>query len=379
MEKNETYGFPSKIEDDPVLGFVLKGDRSMDYAEERRLFYVAMTRTKNRVYCVAPKENPSEFLLELKHDYTNIVLVDDWNESYQRTVLKKMCLICGFPMQFRYKENYGLKLYICTNAPEICSFMTNDYGAGKMCIMKCDRCRDGYLVVKKNKNNDYFLGCTNFTADKRGCNNTIGIDQYYEMMHYEPHSHKQKLAVQETPPEPIAPDPPKTSLPAPTPETSSPTKELDVVSNNEPLLFPDMEAPNTKLDAVEYKSFKLNSILKNTLSCLDHISEKKFYGIKALIATLHGDPEIDTINKELKTAPEYGTLSALEYDDIRAIVQWMLDNHYLHQTNEKYAKLHPTFDGNHYTETITKRKLESLKKYLESPKRDSFNYEEELK
>ena len=48
--KNETYGFPSKIEDDPILSFVIKGDNSIDYAEERRLFYVAMTRTKNRVY-----------------------------------------------------------------------------------------------------------------------------------------------------------------------------------------------------------------------------------------------------------------------------------------------------------------------------------------
>lgn len=67
--KNETYGFPSKIEDDPVLSFVIKGDRSIDYAEERRLFYVAMTRTKNRVYFIAPEQNPSEFLVELKRDY----------------------------------------------------------------------------------------------------------------------------------------------------------------------------------------------------------------------------------------------------------------------------------------------------------------------
>ena len=61
--KNETYGFPSKIKDDPVLSFVIKGDRSIDYAEERRLFYVAMTRTKNRVFFIAPKQNPSEFYL----------------------------------------------------------------------------------------------------------------------------------------------------------------------------------------------------------------------------------------------------------------------------------------------------------------------------
>ena len=70
--KNETYGFPSKIEDDPVLAFVIRGDKSIEYAEERRLFYVAMTRTKNRVFCIAPEQNPSEFLLEIKRDYKNV-------------------------------------------------------------------------------------------------------------------------------------------------------------------------------------------------------------------------------------------------------------------------------------------------------------------
>ena len=75
--KNETYGFPTKVEDDPVLSLVIKGDRSIDYAEERRLFYVAMTRTKNRVFFVAPEANPSEFLLELKQSYKNVKLLGD--------------------------------------------------------------------------------------------------------------------------------------------------------------------------------------------------------------------------------------------------------------------------------------------------------------
>lgn len=79
--KNETYGFPSKIEDDPVLAFVIRGDKSIEYAEERRLFYVAMTRTKNRVFCIAPEQNPSEFLLEIKRDYKNVILHGEWNEE----------------------------------------------------------------------------------------------------------------------------------------------------------------------------------------------------------------------------------------------------------------------------------------------------------
>ena len=36
--KNETYGFPSKIENDPVLNYVVKRDDSIEAAEERRLF-----------------------------------------------------------------------------------------------------------------------------------------------------------------------------------------------------------------------------------------------------------------------------------------------------------------------------------------------------
>lgn len=140
--RNETYGFPSKIEDDPVLAFVIKGDRSIDYAEERRLFYVAMTRTKNRVYFIAPEQNPSEFLLEIKRDYKNVVLKGNWNEEPpQNSIARKICPMCGYPMQLRYKKAYGLKLYICTNEPELCGFMTNEYAAGKLSILKCEQCR----------------------------------------------------------------------------------------------------------------------------------------------------------------------------------------------------------------------------------------------
>ena len=165
--KNETYGFPSKIQDDPVLKFVINGDNSIDYAEERRLFYVAMTRTKNRVFFIAPEKNPSEFLLELKHDYKNVILKGNWSEESAGKLnpLFKRCPICGYPMQYKYKNSYGLRLYICTNDPEICGFMTNDINGGKLSIIKCENCSDGYLVVKKS-GNSYFLGCTNFKRDK---------------------------------------------------------------------------------------------------------------------------------------------------------------------------------------------------------------------
>ncbi len=171
--RNETYGFPSKIEDDPVLSFVIHGDRGIDYAEERRLFYVAMTRTKNRVYFIAPEQNPSEFLLELKKNYKNVVLRGEWNENEPEQPYQKRCPVCGYPMQLRYKKAYGLRLYLCTNEPEICDFMTNEIKAGTLSIRKCDSCRDGYLIIKPGRNGSYFLGCTNYRKDGKGCNRTV--------------------------------------------------------------------------------------------------------------------------------------------------------------------------------------------------------------
>ncbi len=184
--KNETYGFPSKIENDPVLNYVVKRDDSIEAAEERRLFYVAMTRTKNRVYFIAPEENPSEFLLEIKHDYKNVVLKGEWSEEVKNgSAFKKSCPICGYPLQHKVKTAYGLNLWICMNDPEICDFMTNKIEAGKLSIQKCDKC-DGYLIARQQKDGRYFLGCTNYNANGKGCSNIIWNEDYYRMNNLTP-------------------------------------------------------------------------------------------------------------------------------------------------------------------------------------------------
>lgn len=60
-----TYGFPSKIKDNSILT-LLKSNKLENYMEERRLFYVALTRTKNRVYLFIPYLHKSKFAHELK-------------------------------------------------------------------------------------------------------------------------------------------------------------------------------------------------------------------------------------------------------------------------------------------------------------------------
>ena len=178
--RNEVYGFPSQVQDDPVLKYVVRDDHSIEYAEERRLFYVALTRTKNRVYLIVPQERPSSFVLELIDDYLQVVLHGDIdrNENKDNKEIKK-CPICGYPLQLRYKQNYGLKLWMCTNEPELCDFMTNDLSGGQLSIIKCDQCRDGYLIVKPGKGDrPPFLGCTNYKHDGTGCSGFMTLDYY---------------------------------------------------------------------------------------------------------------------------------------------------------------------------------------------------------
>jgi len=63
---NDILGFPSKIKTDPILEQLITKDENIKYAEERRLFYVALTRTKNEVIILTPKYNSSIFIKEIK-------------------------------------------------------------------------------------------------------------------------------------------------------------------------------------------------------------------------------------------------------------------------------------------------------------------------
>ena len=64
--KNSRMGFPSKIQDAPVLNLLLEDCDKYPYAEERRLFYVALTRAKEKAYIVTVDGKESEFVYDLR-------------------------------------------------------------------------------------------------------------------------------------------------------------------------------------------------------------------------------------------------------------------------------------------------------------------------
>ena len=63
----DTYGFPSLVSDDPVLNYVLTKSDQYPYGEERRLFYVAITRAKVKTLVLYDKRFPSLFVDEFLH------------------------------------------------------------------------------------------------------------------------------------------------------------------------------------------------------------------------------------------------------------------------------------------------------------------------
>lgn len=60
------HGFPSEKPTDPILAWMLPPTETYPLAEERRLFYVALTRARHRVYLVHNPMNASAFVEELR-------------------------------------------------------------------------------------------------------------------------------------------------------------------------------------------------------------------------------------------------------------------------------------------------------------------------
>lgn len=73
--KDDALGFPSKMEQNKILEYIRKDTKKDFLEEERRLFYVALTRAKNNVYLFAPRLKSSIFVKELIKNYKNDIEV----------------------------------------------------------------------------------------------------------------------------------------------------------------------------------------------------------------------------------------------------------------------------------------------------------------
>ena len=104
--KKSRLGFPSKIQDAPILNLLLDNCDHYPYAEERRLFYVALTRARKKVFIVTVDGQESEFAMELKERYRDELRKEQFE-----------CPLCGGRLIKRsgpYGEFFGCSNYQTT-------------------------------------------------------------------------------------------------------------------------------------------------------------------------------------------------------------------------------------------------------------------------
>lgn len=105
-----THGFPSEIADDPVLDLVMAEPDDYPHAEERRLFYVALTRARREVVLVAVRGKESAFLRELMEDEVVEVIGDDGSSA------PTVCPGCSNGILVVRRGPYG-EFYGCNTFP----------------------------------------------------------------------------------------------------------------------------------------------------------------------------------------------------------------------------------------------------------------------
>ena len=156
--KNDLYGFPNKLTDDPIISLLLSASEACRFAEERRLFYVALTRTKNKVYLLTP-ENESLFTKEIKR-YSNYLVQGRYGESELVS-----CPWCKTGrLIIRQNGQTGKNFVGCSHYPH-CSQSYNNVEILSKPIL-CSSCRSGFLVRRRGKYGE-FLGCTNYPECKQ--------------------------------------------------------------------------------------------------------------------------------------------------------------------------------------------------------------------
>lgn len=112
------YGFPSLIEDDPILDFVLSKSETYPFAEERRLFYVAMTRARMKMYVLYEQKRPSPFIGEF------LLRIERGSYLCPRCLEGKMKAI----KDGKTTNGDKYRSFVCSNREGGCDFFETKYG-----------------------------------------------------------------------------------------------------------------------------------------------------------------------------------------------------------------------------------------------------------
>jgi len=114
-----TYGVPSKIADDSTLWIAMPEGEEFPFAEERRLFYVALTRAKRLVTIYTDTNRRSEFVAELERQKNGLEIRVAGGHAKER----RDCPNCDFGVLIVRKSRYG-EFLSCSRFPK-CNYKEN--------------------------------------------------------------------------------------------------------------------------------------------------------------------------------------------------------------------------------------------------------------
>ena len=217
--------------------------------------------------------------------------------------------------------------------------MTNDYRAGKLAIQKCDKCRDGYLIVKAGKYDGFFLVCTNYKTNGTGCSKMVPKKAYYELMGYKMEPEEVVVTSQEK----------KLYVPA---KSVSKPAIADEKSNSNINIVPTedyVEVVRAQLKPIEYSNWELGQVFYTVICGLQNMSSVRFYGVTMLVDILRGADSKRIFDNNLNKIQEFGALKEMPRETIQSIIEWMIKEHYILKTKGKYPVLHSTYEGLHYS------------------------------
>lgn len=178
LEKGK-HGFPSEKATHPLLELLLPSAEAYEHAEERRLFYVAMTRARHHVYLIFDANKASGFVRELVEQSYDINSDEFIGEGFQERIADIPCPVCetGYLVpRDSYKGSFfGCSQYpLCTYTQSACLWCgggLKEKGRFKVCQNKrcdyiepiCPKC-GGKLSMRKGPYGQ-FWGCSNYRKE----------------------------------------------------------------------------------------------------------------------------------------------------------------------------------------------------------------------
>lgn len=152
QEAENQPSFPTGYEDNYLMKPLLYNKKdTFPNAEERRIFYVALTRCKKQCYIINPEEMTSSFFQEIKH---HCIPINDSLSDFCYKTNQKLCPGCKKGIYSEHSSN-DRTFWACSN--RLCTLLTKDEA-----IKSCPKC-NGVLVKRINKKTKKeFFGCSNY-------------------------------------------------------------------------------------------------------------------------------------------------------------------------------------------------------------------------